>query len=81
MSAAATPEFDVERFDSAHPDMPAYVQGQVGAGRAVAFRGSAHDGRVAWYPVSVDLLDELRGLETEVRTQLGAALRGLAVSA
>jgi hypothetical protein len=78
MSAAVgVPEFEVERFDVPQPGMPDHVRDQVSAGRAVAFRGSTTDGRVAWFPVSVELLDEIRGLEDEVRTHLGAALHDL----
>jgi hypothetical protein len=77
MPATEKPQFDVARFDSPTPEMPTAIREAMTSFDMIAFRGTTEDGRVAWVPVRAEALDEVRGLETEVRTMLADALRNL----
>jgi len=66
---------EIEQFTRPVAGMPNEIRTLVLRGAAVAFRGVTKDGRVAWVQVDIALLDEVRGLEAEVRTLLAGALR------
>lgn len=70
-------QFDVTRFDSPTPEMPQAIREAMETFDMVAFRVLTDDGRVAWAPVNPQILDEVHGVETEIRTLLADALRDL----
>jgi hypothetical protein len=75
MPATDCPRFDVIRFDSPAEEMPQPIREAMASFNMVAFRALTDDGRVAWVPVNPQVLDEVRGVETEIRTMLADALR------